>query len=157
MVTFREITDKFQIDGVNMPTPNSYSTDTQIVSTEDSGRLAGNGAMQIDFLTHVFVTTWTYRYMTGDEYDLVYQNYVVSTIKNKNMYHTLKTLNSNGDNSLTYEIYTQDEIKALLQKRTFKPSYYMGKYFENGVRMYKDVTFTFVGVGGEDYESTQSS
>lgn len=155
MVTFRPLSEDFQIDDVNMPIPNNYNTTTQIISTDDSGRLAGNGAMQIDFLTHVFVTTWSYTFMTGDEFDIVYKNYVENTIKNKNMYHTLKTINSNTGESLTYRIYTQDEISAQLKKYSKNQCHYMGLQFINGVRLYQDVVFTFVGVGGEEYESTQ--
>lgn len=155
METFRNITDEFQIDGINMPTPNEYKTDTQIISTEDSGRLAGNGAMHIEYLTHVFVTTWTYQFMTGYEYDLVYQAYIINTIKNKNMYHTVKTIDSNTGKALTYQLYTQNELQAKLRKLTKEPSWYLGVKFENGVRMYENVTFTFVGVGGEEYVDPQ--
>lgn len=153
MITFREITSDFQIDGINMPRPNEFDTATQLISTEDSGRLAGNGAMQTEFLTHVFVTTWKYYFMTGDEYDLVYKQYIEKTIMNKNMYHNLKTINSNTGKSLTYDIYTQDEMKSILIKLNTKDSYYMSLHFVNGVRMYKDITFTFVGVGGDEYVS----
>ena len=156
MVTFRPLSEDFQIDDVNMPIPNKYNTSTQIISTDDSGRLAGNGAMQIDFLTHVFVTTWEYTFMTGDEFDIVYKNYIENTIKDKNMYHTLKTINSNTCKSLTYRIYTQDETSAELKKYSKNQCRYMGLQFVNGVRLYQNVVFTFVGVGGEGYESTQS-
>lgn len=151
MVTFREISNDFQIDGVSCPIPNEFNTATQIVSTDNSGRLAGNGEMKIEILTHVFVTTWKYSFMTGDEYDIIYNNYIRNTIVNKNMYHTLKTINSNTGNSLTYRIYTQDELQSPLKKLAPSQSYYMGLHFINGVRVYQDVTFNFVGVGGEAY------
>lgn len=157
MITFRPIVSDFQIDGINMPKPYNFNTETQIISTEDSGRLAGNGAMQVDYLTYVFVTTWSYDFMTGDEYDLVYKNYIEKTIKTKNMYHTLKTINSNTCESVEYKIYTQDKTSAELDRFNKQLYNYMGLTFVNGARVYKDVTFTFVGVGGEDYESTQSS
>lgn len=163
MIGFRPLDDNFQIDGVTVTKPYNFETTIQIISTDDSGRLAGNGAMQIDFLTHVYVTTWTYGYMTGDEYDLIYQNYILNTIKNENMYHTLKTIDSNTRKSLTYKIYTQDQLKAELykcvtdeqqRKEIFgklknEPVSYMGLNFVNEVAVYKDVVFTFVGVGGE--------
>lgn len=156
-VYFRGLSEDFQIDGVSCPIPNEYNTVTQLVATDDSQRLAGNGEMQIELLTHIFVTTWKYTFMTGDEFDIIYNKYIRDTIRNRNMYHQLKTINSNTGNSLNYKIYAQNEMKAELKKYNTNLFRYMGITFINGVRVYQNVEFTFVGVGGESYDSQVGS
>lgn len=128
---------EFAIDGVEMPRPSDWEVDRQILSS-DSERLIGSGKAIVPYLTTVYVTTWKYKYLSSADYDKLDAAYIKSTIANKSMYHTLTTRDSNSDDILTIDIYTQGDFKAPLYR------------IKNGVRYYKDVTFTFVGLGGDE-------
>ena len=127
----------FMIDNIEMPKPDEWATTTELLSSS-AGRLPGSGKMVIEYLSTTYKTEWKYKLMTGAEFDTVYDAYVKSCKTNKSFEHSFKTLSSIDGSSLSYTMYTQNEVAAPL---------YMIK---NGVRYYKDVTFTFVGVGGDE-------
>jgi hypothetical protein len=54
------------------------------------------------------------------------------------MYHTLTTRDSNSDDIMILDIYTQSDFTAHLYR------------IKDGVRYYKDVEFVFVSLGGEE-------
>lgn len=129
-------TTNFQIDEVDMPKPHIYKTRPMIL-TRDSERLVGSGRLIAPYLGTVWETQWTYKKLRGSDYDTIYEAYILSCDTNKSIEHTLKTLDSNTGDVLTYRIYTQDDFDGGAIAR-----------MENGIRIYKNITFTFVGVGG---------
>lgn len=138
------LSSDFQIDGNNMPRPHAWQVNPKPISS-DSQRLIGNGRAVVPYLTMVYEVVWSYKYLTASEYDVLYAAYITSTVTNKSMYHTLKTLDSNTGQSLELDIYTQSDFQAPLYR------------ISNGVRYYKDVTFTFISLGGEEGETAPSS
>ena len=127
----------FMIDGIDMPKPSDWLVNPKPMSS-DAERLVGSGKMVIPYLTTAWEVTWTYKYLSSDDYDKLYDAYILSTIRNKSMYHTLTTKDSNSNKVLTYDIYTQSDFTA--------PLYII----KNGVRYYKDVKFVFVSLGGDE-------
>lgn len=127
----------FMIDGVEMPRPSSWLVNPKPMSS-DAERLVGSGKMVIPYLTTAWEVTWNYKYLSSEDYDRLYDAYILSTIRNKSMYHTLTTKDSNTDNTMTLDIYTQSDFSAPLYR------------IKNGVRYYKDVSFVFVSLGGEE-------
>ena len=121
----------FKIDGVEMPRPSQWLVSPKPMSS-DAERVAGTGEAVVPYLRTVYEVTWTYKYISSEEYDVLYNAYIESTIQNKQMYHTLETLDSNSDKTLTLNIYTQGDFQAPLYR------------IKNGVRYYKDVKFVFV-------------
>lgn len=121
----------FKIDGVEMPRPSEWLVNPKPMSS-DAERVAGTGEAVVPYLRTVYEVTWTYKYISQAEYDKLYKAYIQNTIDNKSMYHTLETLDSNSDNTLTLNIYTQGDFQAPLYR------------IKNGVRYYKDVKFVFV-------------
>lgn len=121
----------FKIDGVDMPRPSQWLVNPKPMSS-DAERVAGTGEAVVPYLRTVYEVTWTYKYISSEEYDVLYNAYIESTIQNKQMYHTLETLDSNSDKTLTLNIYTQGDFQAPLYR------------IKNGVRYYKDVKFVFV-------------
>lgn len=134
--TSSDISSDFQIDNKSMPKPSTTKTKYAIQTTE-SQRLPANGKLITDYLQTLYETTWTYKYMDASAYDLLFNAYIKSCKTNNSIEHSFKTIDSNTGNSLSYTMYTQSDFEA--------PMYYL----KNGVRYYKDVTFVFVGVGGE--------
>ena len=128
----------FAIDGVEMPKPSSWQVNPKPISS-DAERLVGTGKAVVPYLTTAYEVVWTYKYISETDYNKLYDAYINSTIRNKSMYHTLITKDSNSDNKLTLEIYTQSDFTGPL---------YMIK---NNKKYYKDVKFTFVSLGGVDY------
>lgn len=127
----------FMIDGIDMPKPSDWLVNPKPMSS-DAERLVGSGKIVIPYLTTAWEVTWTYKYLSSADYDKLYDAYILSTIRNKSMYHTLKTKDSNSDNVMTLEIYTQSDFTAPLYR------------IKNGVRYYKDVKFVFVSLGGDE-------
>lgn len=127
----------FAIDGVEMPKPSSWLVNPKPMSS-DAERLIGSGKMVIPYLTTAYEVIWTYNYLKEEDYDKLYKAYILNTIKNKSMYHTLKTKDSNSDKTLELKIYTQSDFTAPLYR------------IKNGVRYYKDVKFTFISLGGDE-------
>lgn len=127
----------FQIDGVDMPKPSSWTTKPNILTAE-SERLVGNGKLVAPYLTTIWETTWTYKLLSQEDYDKLYDAYITSCIRNKNLEHDFSTLDSNTGKQLRYRMYTQNDFNAPLYR------------IHNGKRIYKDISFTFVGVGGEE-------
>lgn len=127
----------FMIDEIDMPKPSDWLVNPKPMSS-DAERLVGSGKMVIPYLTTAYEVTWTYKYLSSDDYDKLYDAYILSTIRNKNMYHTLKTKDSNSDNVMTLDIYTQSDFSAPLYR------------IKNGKRYYKDVKFVFVSLGGDE-------
>lgn len=121
----------FKIDGVEMPKPSSWQVNPKPMSS-NSTRVAGTGEAIVPYLRTVYEVEWKYKYISQEDYDKLYDAYILSTIRNKSMYHTLETLDSNTGESLTLNIYTQGDFKGPLYR------------IKDGVRYYKDVTFTFV-------------
>lgn len=128
---------EFAIDGVEMPRPSDWLVNPKPISS-DAERLIGNGKAVVPYLTTAYEVTWTYRYLSSDDYDKLYTAYIKKTIENKSMYHTLITKDSNSDSILTLEIYTQSDFSAPLYR------------IKNGKRYYKDVKFVFVSLGGDE-------
>lgn len=126
----------FKIDGVDMPKPSSWSTSPHIM-TSDSERLAGSGRLVAPYLTTIMETEWHYKYLSQADYDKLYDAYILSCARNRSIEHDLTTVDSNSGNVITYRVYTQSDFKAPLYR------------IRDGVRYYRDVKFTFVGVGGE--------
>lgn len=127
----------FTIDGLEMPMPDEWLVTPQIM-TSDAKRTVTTGRLQAKYLQTVWVTEWTYRFISQDDYDVLYDAYILSCGRNKSIEHAFTTLDSNTGQIISYTMYTQDDFKA--------PLYYI----RNGKRWYRDVTFTFVGVGGGD-------
>ena len=127
----------FMIDGKDMPKPSDWLVNPKPMSS-DAERLVGSGKMVIPYLTTAWEITWTYKYLSSDDYDKLYDAYILSTIRNKSMYHTLTTKDSNSDKVVTYNIYTQSDFTAPLYR------------IKNGKRYYKDIKFVFVSLGGEE-------
>lgn len=125
----------FMIDGVAMPIPDTWQTNPKIM-TSDSHRTVSTGRLVAAYLQTVWETSWTYKVLWQEDYDRLYAAYITSCDANKSIEHSFSTLDSNTGRVLTYRMYTQDDFSAPL---------YM---IRNGRRMYTDVTFTFVGVGG---------
>ena len=121
----------FKIDGVEMPRPSDWLVNPKPMSI-DAERVAGTGEAIVPYLRTVYEVTWTYKYLSSEDYDKLYNAYIKNTITNRSMYHTLETLDSNSNDTLTLNIYTQGD---------FSPPLYRIK---NGVRYYKDVKFVFV-------------
>lgn len=127
----------FMIDGIDMPKPSDWLVNPKPMSS-DAERLVGSGKMVIPYLTTAYEVTWTYKYLSSEDYDKLYDAYILSTIRNKSMYHTLTTKDSNSNNVMTLDIYTQSDFSAPLYR------------IKNGVRYYKDVKFVFVSLGGDE-------
>lgn len=121
----------FKIDGVEMPRPSDWLVNPKPMSA-DAERVAGTGEAIVPYLRTVYEVTWTYKYLSSADYDKLYKAYIQNTIDKRSMYHTLETLDSNSDNTLTLNIYTQGDFSAPLYR------------IKNGVRYYKDVKFVFV-------------
>jgi hypothetical protein len=128
---------EFAIDGIEMPRPSDWLVNPKPMSS-DAERLVGTGKMVIPYLTTAWEVTWTYKYLSQEDYDKLYDAYILSTIRNKNMYHTLITKDSNSNEIKTLEIYTQSDFTAPLYR------------IKNGKRYYKDVKFVFVSLGGDE-------
>ena len=127
----------FMIDGIDMPKPSDWLVNPKPMSS-DAERLVGSGKMVIPYLTTAWEVTWTYKYLSSADYDKLYDAYILSTIRNKSMYHTLTTKDSNSDSIMTLDIYTQSDFSAPLYR------------IKNGKRYYKDIKFTFVSLGGDE-------
>ena len=127
----------FMIDGIDMPKPSDWLVNPKPMSS-DAERLVGSGKMVIPYLTTAWEVTWTYKYLSSEDYDKLYDAYILSTIRNKSMYHTLTTKDSNSDEIMTLDIYTQSDFSAPLYR------------IKNGKRYYKDVKFVFVSLGGDE-------
>lgn len=133
-----ELDSRFKIDGKVMPRPDEYHTRPRIL-TRDSQRLPGNGRLVAPYLGTVWETTWLYKYISRDKYLILYDAYILSCKRNKSIEHEFETVDSNTGEQLIYRMYTQDDFEArlhmvrLLNKETY----------------YRDVLFTFVGVGGD--------
>lgn len=127
----------FMIDGKDMPKPSDWLVNPKPMSS-DAERLVGSGKMVIPYLTTAWEVTWTYKYLSSEDYDKLYDAYILSTIRNKSMYHTLTTKDSNSNKVMTLDIYTQSDFSAPLYR------------IKNGVRYYKDVKFVFVSLGGDE-------
>ena len=127
----------FMIDGIDMPKPSDWLVNPKPMSS-DAERLVGSGKMVIPYLTTAYEVIWTYKYLSSEDYDKLYDAYILSTIRNKSMYHTLTTKDSNSDEIMTLDIYTQSDFSAPLYR------------IKNGKRYYKDVKFIFVSLGGEE-------
>lgn len=129
---------EFELNGVEMPRPSSWKTIPHIM-TKDSERLIGNGKLVAPYLQAVPETIWEYKYLTGEQYDIIYNQYIKAVVINKNIECTVKTLDSNTGKSITYTGYTEDNFSAALYR--VKP---------DGTRVYTNVVLTIVGVGGDD-------
>lgn len=128
---------EFAIDGIEMPRPSDWLVNPKPMSS-DAERLIGNGKAVVPYLTTAYEVTWTYKYLSSAEYDIIYDAYIRKTTQNKSMYHTLTTKDSNSDNTLTLDIYTQSDFSAPLYR------------IKNGVRYYQNVKFVFVSLGGDE-------
>lgn len=121
----------FKIDGVEMPRPSEWLVKPKPLSS-DAERVAGTGEAVVPYLRMVYEVTWTYKYIQTQDFDKLYNAYIKATIKNKQMYHTIETLDSNSDETLSLNVYTQSDFSAPLYR------------IKNGIRYYKDVKLVFV-------------
>lgn len=121
----------FKIDGVDMPRPSEWLVNPKPLSS-DAERVAGTGEAVVPYLRMVYEVTWTYKYIQTQDFDKIYNAYIKATIKNKSMYHTIETLDSNSDETLSLNVYTQSDFSAPLYR------------IKNGIRYYKDVKLVFV-------------
>lgn len=121
----------FKIDGVEMPRPSDWLVNPKPMSI-DAERVAGTGEAIVPYLRTVYEVTWTYKYLSSEDYDKLYNAYIKNTITNRSMYHTLETLDSNSNETLTLNIYTQGDFTAPLYR------------IKDGIRYYRDVKFVFV-------------
>lgn len=121
----------FKIDGVEMPRPSEWLVNPKPLSSE-AERVAGTGEAVVPYLRMVYEVTWTYKYIQTQDFDKIYNAYIKATIKNKSMYHTIETLDSNSDETLSLNVYTQSDFSAPLYR------------IKNGIRYYKDVKLVFV-------------
>lgn len=121
----------FKIDGVDMPRPSEWLVNPKPLSS-DAERVAGTGEAVVPYLRMVYEVTWTYKYIQTQDFDKLYNAYIKATIKNKSMYHTIETLDSNSDETLSLNVYTQSDFSAPLYR------------IKNGIRYYKDVKLVFV-------------
>lgn len=121
----------FKIDGVEMPRPSDWLVNPKPMSI-DAERVAGTGEAIVPYLRTVYEVTWTYKYLSSEDYDKLYNAYIKNTITNRSMYHTLETLDSNSNDTLTLNIYTQGDFTAPLYR------------IKDGIRYYRDVKFVFV-------------
>ena len=121
----------FKIDGVEMPRPSEWLINPKPLSS-DAERVAGTGEAVVPYLRMVYEVTWTYKYIQTQDFDKLYNAYIKATIKNKSMYHTIETLDSNSDETLSLNVYTQSDFSAPLYR------------IKNGIRYYKDVKLVFV-------------
>ena len=121
----------FKIDGVEMPRPSDWLVNPKPMSI-DAERVAGTGEAIVPYLRTVYEVTWTYKYLSSEDYDKLYNAYIKNTIINRSMYHTLETLDSNSNDTLTLNIYTQGDFTAPLYR------------IKDGIRYYRDVKFVFV-------------
>lgn len=121
----------FKIDGVEMPRPSEWLVNPKPLSS-DAERVAGTGEAVVPYLRMVYEVTWTYKYIQTQDFDKIYNAYIKATIKNKSMYHTIETLDSNSDETLSLNVYTQSDFSAPLYR------------IKNGIRYYKDVKLVFV-------------
>lgn len=127
----------FKIDEKDMPKPSDWIVNPKPLSA-DAERLVGSGKMVVPYLTTAYEITWTYKWLSAEDYDKLYDAYIRETIRKKNFYHTLTTKDSNSDNVLKFDIYTQGDFTAPLYR------------IKDGVRYYKDIKFTFVTLGGDE-------
>lgn len=123
------------IDSIPMPRPHAFVTAPKIM-TADAERLIGTGRLSAPYLQTVWETTWTYKTLVQEDYDALYDAYILSVARNKSIEHSLTTIDSNTGNLLSYTMYTQDDFIAHIYTMS------------NGKRQYTNVSFTFVGVGG---------
>ena len=137
----------FAIDGVAMPKPSAWQTNPKPISA-DAERLPGSGKAVVPYKTMCWETTWTYKYLSQTDFNTLYDAYILATIRNKSMYHTLTTIDSNTGNVVTMDVYTQSDFSA--------PLYRIKTEIVNNVttqvRYYKDVKFVFISLGGDEYE-----
>lgn len=125
----------FRIDKKSMPVPHSWSTKPNVM-TRDSKRSVSNGNMTAPYLNTIMETTWTYKNLSQADYDLLYDTYIASCARNKSVYHTFASMDSNTGKVITYKMYTQSDFDAPLYR------------IRNGnERYYKEFNVTFVGVG----------
>jgi hypothetical protein len=127
----------FKIDGKDMPKPSDWLVNPKPMSA-DAERLVGSGRMVIPYLTTAYEIIWTYKYLSQEDYDKLYDAYIRETIRSKSMYHTLTTKDSNSDEVLEFDIYTQSDFSSPLYR------------IKNGKRYYKDVKFVFITLGGDE-------
>ena len=127
----------FMIDGVDMPAPSSWQTNV-VPNSSDPERAVATGELFADYVNYTLETIWTYKYLSQSDYDTLYNAYTLSTIRNRNLFHTLTTRDSNTDSVITYTMYLQSDFKA--------PLYRIKIDEETGerTRYYKDVSFTFI-------------
>lgn len=126
----------FAIDGIEMPKPSDYITNYKPIYL-DSERLPGNGKFVATYLTSVYETTWTYKYLNQEQFDKLFAH--IKEVKSTgNIYHTVTTIDSNTGEVITYEFYVPGDFTAPLYR------------IKNGVRYYRDVKFVFIGRGGDE-------
>lgn len=130
------VDDDYAIDGVPMPTPSEAYIEVSPM-TLDAKRMPGNGQMVAPYLGTAFNVTWKYKWLNAAQFKRIYDTYILGTISKKDMFHTVKTLDTNTGESRELTIYTQDKLGQ---------APYMIK---NGVRYFRDVTLSMVDRAGE--------
>lgn len=131
-----EVDDDFQIDGVSMPTPDKVKVDVNGM-TVDAKRLPGNGEMIAPYLGTAFNVTWEYKWLNAAEYKLLYDAYVKINHINKDIFHTIKTIDMNEGDIKEFTQYTE---------ASFGNAPYI---IRKGVRYFKDVILNMTDKAGE--------
>lgn len=131
-----QVDDDFQIDGVSMPTPHDARVSVNIM-TQDAKRLPGNGEMIAPYAGTAFNITWKYKMLNAAQYKLLYDALITGTVNNKNVFHTIKTVDYDSGAVIEKTIYVQ---------ATFDSPIYM---IRDGIRYFRDVTLTMVDKAGE--------
>lgn len=129
----RPIDDRFQINGISMPRPHSFKLKRKW-NNLDAERDINTGHLILNPINRIYETTWEYKLLIDDQYDLIY-NQVFSSDKANYGNKVIKTIDSNTFHSIEYTTYEQDDFEA--------PAFFT----KNGHRFYQDVVFQFTSIG----------
>lgn len=130
----RPIDNRFQINGIAMPRPNSFKTNRKW-NNLDASRDINTGELILNPINRIYETTWTYKLLRDDQFDIIY-NQVFQQSKD-NYKKQFQTLDTNTFKLLSYITYEQDNFDS--------PEITNVK--SDGHRYYKNITFNFTSVG----------
>lgn len=132
----RPIDNRFQINGVSMPRPHSFSTKQKWLN-KDAERNINTGKLILNPICRIYETTWKYKVLRDDQFAIIF-NQVFQSSKS-NYEKSFKTIDSRNFQSLSYTTYEQDD---------FVPPE-VTPVQQDGHRYYLDITFMFTNVGGD--------
>lgn len=123
----------FSIDGTVVKTPSDWEINNKITSI-DSMRIPETLELVQNMKGTLYEIKWTYKHLTQEEYDAIYNLYIENTIQSNDPNHTLITCDHNSNNIFEFDIYTQSDFVS----RLYRINHLTGN------REYRDVTFVFV-------------